>query len=199
MEGVQVMDELSNKDLVLLRLAVSTFIQKRMKIEVDDVRAVASEELRDGDAHTIRSPLDREAKIARVSMSEPKPSATITNRSELEAWISTYYPEKLVERTEIVGAMSEVLEVLRVHAPHLIEDRKGVPDWAVAELVRKSESARQPVGWGGEMDVPGIEVSTPAGSLRVTLDREADAAIRELWERGQVGMDGSFRQIEGGA
>lgn len=192
------MTDLTPQDRAVLNAAVLTWMQKQLKTGVDEARLLADGLMKKGDTISARSPLD-DTKIARVSKSDPKRRALITDRAAVEAWINERYPDKLVERTEITGPMPEVLAVLRAHAPHLVTDRKSVPDWAVNELLLKAEKAGAPVGYGGELDdhaPPGIEVSTPDGVVSVTLDKaNADEAIRALWDAHLVDMTG-VRQIE---
>jgi hypothetical protein len=187
-------------DRAVLAAAVLTFLQKRIKAEADAARLVVAEHLKKGDTLSARSPLD-DVKIARVGKSDPKARASFSDQPAAEQWVTDRYPEKLVERTEIVGPMAEVLQVLRDHAPHLVADRKSVPDWALNELLVKAEQLGRPVGFGGELDEhapPGIEVTVPEGVLTVVLDKaNAESAIQALWDAHMVGMDGSVRQIEG--
>lgn len=194
------MNPLTPADRAVLRVSVLTWMSKRIRAENDGARVEASEQLKKGDTLSARSPLD-DTRIARVSMSDPKPTATVTNRIALDVWITGHYPEKLVERTEIVGPMSDVLAVLRKFAPDLIEDVKSVPDWAVNELLKKAEGLKQPVGYGGECGAdapPGITVKVPDGVLTVRLDDTATDAIRAMWDARLVDMDGHLLQIEGG-
>jgi len=193
------MTDLSPVDRAVLNVAILTFLQKRLKDETDTIRGHASSLMKKGDTLSARSPLD-DVKIARVSKSDPKKRATVTNREAVEQWVTDRHPEKLVERTEIVGPMPEVLATLRAHAPHLVADKKSVPDWAVNELLLKAEKAGQPVGYDGELDdhaPPGITVTNPDGVLSVVLDKaNAESAIRAMWDAHLVDMDG-LKQIEG--
>lgn len=193
------MSDLTAVDRAVLNVAILTFLQKRLKDETDTTRGQASELMKKGDTLSARSPID-DSKIARVSKSDPKKRATVTDRLAVEQWVTDRHPEKLVERTEIVGPMPDVLAVLRAHAPHLVEDKKSVPDWAVNELLLKAEKAGVPVGYGGELDdlaPPGITVTNPDGVLSVVLDKtNAEAAIRAMWDAHLVDMDG-LKLIEG--
>ena len=192
------MTDLTPVDAAVLNAAVLTWMQRQLKTGVDDARAVADGLMKKGDTISARSPID-DTKIARVSKSDPKRRATVTNREALEWWITSRHPEKLVERTEITGPMPEVLQVLREHASHLVADKKSVPDWAVNELLLKAEKAGKPVGYGGELDdhaPPGITVAVPDGVVSVVLDKaNAEDAIRALWDAHLVDMAG-VRQIE---
>lgn len=193
------MNPLTPADRAVLRVSVLTWMAKRIKAENDTARLEAAELLKKGDTLSARSPL-HDTRIARVSLSDPKPTATVTNRIALEAWITGHYPEKLVERTEIIGRMSDVLAVLRKFAPELIEDVKSVPDWAVNELLKKAEGLKQSVGYGGECGAdapPGITVKVPDGVLTARLDDTATDAIRAMWDARLVDMDGHLLQIEG--
>lgn len=189
-----------SNDNALLRTAVLAFLAKRVKVEGDAARADIASVMSKGDTLAVRSPLDG-SKIGRVSKSDPKPRATVTNRALVEEWITHHYPDKLIERAEISGPMAEVIQVLREHAPHLVTDRKSVPDWAINELAVKSEQAGEPIGYGGELGehAPrGIEVVIPDGVITVVLDKcNAEPAIRALWDARLVDMDGNVRQIEG--
>jgi hypothetical protein len=194
------MTALTPVDLAVLRVSVLTWMGKRIKAETDIARVEAAVLMKKGDTIAARSPLD-DTRIGRAMMSDPKRIATVTNRPALEVWITGRYPEKLVQRTEIVGPMSDVLEVLRKFAPHLVEDVKSVPDWAVNELLKKAEGLGRPVGYGGECGTdapPGIAVATPVGVLTVRLDADnADAAVRAMWDVHLVDIDGHIKQIEG--
>lgn len=193
------MTDLSAVNRAVLNVAILTFLQKRLAGDVDTIRGHASSLMKKGDTLSARSPLD-DVKIARVSKSDPKKRATVDDRKALEQWVTDRHPEKLMERGEIVGPMPEVLATLREHAPHLVADKKSVPDWAVNELLLKAEKAGVPVGYGGELDEhapPGITVTNPDGVLSVVLDKtNAEAAIRALWDARLVDMDG-LKAIEG--
>lgn len=195
------MNSLSPVDRAVLNVSVLTWMAKRIKVTLDEGRASLGLLMKKGDTLAARSPLD-DSRIARVSMSDPSRTATVSNRAALDGWIRERYPEKLVERTEITGPMPDVLAMLRKHAPELVDDVKSVPDWAVNELLKKAEGLGFPIGYGGECGddaPPGIAVKTPDGVLTVRLDNPgADVAIRALWDARLVDMDGHIAEIEGG-
>lgn len=193
------MNELSPVDRALLRVSVLTFLARRIKAETDAAREESTPHLKKGDTLAVRSPLD-DTRIARVLRTDPDPTAAVTDQAALEKWVVKRYPEKLVGRWEIRN-MSAAIDVLRAHAPHLVAFVESVPDWAVNELVKKSATAGQPVGYGGEVDddaPPGITIETPDGVLQVRVDwQQAESAIVALWDAHMVAMDGNIRRIGG--
>lgn len=194
------MTALTPIDLAVLRVSVLTWMGKRIKAETDVARLEAARLLKKGDTLAARSPLD-DTRLGRVSMSDPKQTARVTDRAAVDAWISDKYADKCVGRWEITGPMAEVIATLREHAPHLVEYVTSVPDWAVNELLTRAERYGEPVGFSMECGPdapPGIAVKTPDGVLTVRLASDAaDAAIRAMWDAHLVDIDGHIKQIEG--
>jgi hypothetical protein len=194
------MTALSPVDLAVLRVSVLTWMSRRIRAETDAARAEAAQLLKKGDTLAARSPLD-DVRIGRVSMSDPKTTATFTDRAAVDAWIAQRYPDKCVGRWEITGPMGDVITALRKHAPHLVEYVTSVPDWAANELLTRAEGWGEPVGFSMECGPdapPGIAVKTPDGVLTVRLDSaSADAAVRAMWDAHLVDIDGHIKRIEG--
>lgn len=194
------MNELTPAQVALQNLAVNVYLNKRTKAGSDAARHTAGENLSPGDSLTVRSVLDG-TRYARVTMTDPKPVARVVDRDAVEGWaIDHDYGDKLVGRTEIVGPMSEVIAVLRQHAPHLVDEVHSLPDWALHELRVRSEEAGEPVGWGGEMGEhapPGIEVSTPRGVIQVRLESAVERVVADYLAAGRIQYDGTVKHIEG--
>lgn len=180
------------------RLAILSGIADIAKAAVTDQRALAGQVMEPGDAHALRHPVTG-AKLARVRMSDPKPAAVVVDRKAVEEWIRANDPAKVQVRQQIApGRDAEVLAVLAKHAPGLVDLVSSVPDYAVEEIVKLSTKAGQPIGPGGELDIPGIEMRTPTGS--VSVGEKADDwldQLRGLVMAGRVGIDGSVRELDG--
>lgn len=193
---------LSEVDQVLLRLTYIKFISTAVAEADREARALAAQLMKKGDTLAARSPID-DARMARVSMSDPKAVAKVADAAALDQWIRENYPDKVTASEVIIGTDAEIVEVLREHAPRLLAKRTTVPGWAVNELLTRSKGAGEPVGFGGETGEhapPGIDITVPAGVLSVSVDKTSGpAAFRELWDARMFGMDGTVIALPGGA
>ncbi|MGH7743331.1 MAG: hypothetical protein ACREQ5_00715 [Candidatus Dormibacteria bacterium] len=188
--------ELTNLDRILQRLNYLKFVGEAVREADKAARSEAVKHLKKGDTLAVRSPID-DTKMSRVSMSDPKHVAHVADPAALDAWIRENYPDKIQETTTIVGSDTEVTQVLREHAPHLLAHATVVPGWVVNELLTISQGAGTPVGFGGECDTqapPGIKVTVPDGTLSITVDRTTGpAAFRALWDAHMFGLDGTLQ------
>ena len=194
-------NELSPLDRAVLRVAVLTVIQGRVAEAVDTARAEVRNATHKGDSLTAVHPAANERPIAKVTHSTPKKRAEVYDRPAVDAWILANYPDKAETNTKVIGSQADVLDVLREHAPFLLEDVKEVRDWAVNELQLKSAAAGEPVGYGGEIGElapPGIRVSTPDGTLRVTVAANAAEVVDQLWIDGLIDLDGNLLELPAG-
>ncbi|MEU4804400.1 hypothetical protein [Actinosynnema sp. NPDC023587] len=139
------------------------------------------------------SPLSPDAELAQITVTKATYKATTRDRTKTEDWIKANYGEKVKTRTRIVGSDTDVLNVLRTLAPYLLEEEEYVPDNVIYELELKSQKARQPMGWGGEVGddaPPGIEVTISDPKVNFTFrDREL---IDDLITSGVVDEDGTI-------
>lgn len=195
-------NELTPVDRNLLRLGVLTVLQSRVAEEVDRLRAAVHAAMKRGDRRAVTHPDDESQPIAEISVTKPKPVAEVTHREALDAWIVANYPAKTEKRPKILGSEQDVLDVLREHAPYLLDDVVEVDDWARNELLTKSAAVGEPIGYGGELGEhapPGIEVSTPDGQLRVNLSKTAADVVDQLWLAQRVDMDGHLLELPAGS
>lgn len=193
--------ELSPLDRAVLRLGVLTVLQTRVAEAVDKARSEVHGATRKGDSLTAVHPDDDERAIAKVTHFAPKKKATVVDRAAVDAWILANYPDKTETNTKVIGSQADVMDVLREHAPFLLEDVTEVRDWARNELLLKSAAAGVPTGFGGEIDEhapPGIQVTSPAGVLRVTVQPNAAEVVDELWLDGLIDLDGNLLELPAG-
>lgn len=192
---------MSEKNNALLAAGFLAFMDKAVIKEMaPEVRAGAVKHCEPGESGTIRNPLDGQ-KVARYSVTDPGWTGHVTNRSAVDRWVRDRYPEKTEQRDRITD-MAEAIAVLKEVRPDLVERYEFVPDHVAESLVRRSEQAQEPCGWGGEIGAeapPGIEVLPPKPVLRITLDKDnAVPGYRALWEAGAFSVTGEVKQIEGG-
>lgn len=175
-----------NSKMHALATAVLAELGKRVKALEKQHRGSIESLLDKGDRVSVRSPLDG-SKIGTVSMTDPAPKARVSDQAALDGWVSERYPEKVVVSEDITDARAAV-EVLRQHAPHLLAEVRYVPDWAVGEVLRASEQAGAPVGPGGEVEVPGVEVEPQPGRLQYRPGKEAAELVEQLVQAGMVSL-----------
>ena len=111
--------------------------------------------------------------------------ACVEDRSKTEEWVLAEYPEKAEHRVRISPEVPEreVLNVIRSHAKHMLEEVVEVPDYVLHELVQKARQAGQPIGFGGEVGEnapPGIKVTQPDSYLTVKFYDPAGDIIATL-------------------
>jgi hypothetical protein len=192
---------MSDKNDALVRAGFLSFMDKQViKPSAEEVRAGAVLHCEPGESGAIRSPLDG-GRVGRYSVTDPQYAGSVSDRSAADRWVLEHYPEKGKTRTRITDQV-EAAKVLRAAGREdLVVDERYVPDHVVHELVVKSESAGEPVGFGGEAgaDAPaGVRVLKPSPQLRITLDKDkAGPAYWALWESGALAVTGELKQIEG--
>jgi hypothetical protein len=192
---------LSPRDAALLKLGVLTVLKNRVTEAERDARNVVSGLLAKGDNSTVSNPANPEQAIVEVNKSKPKSRAIVESRRDVEAWIRANYPGKTETKTVIIGSQADVVDVLREHAPFLLDKVTEIPDYVVNELVLKSQAAGEPVGFGGEIGEkapPGITVSAPEGTLRVIVQDGGADIVEEMWAAGLVDLDGQLVALPAG-
>ncbi|SNR44603.1 hypothetical protein SAMN06265360_10664 [Haloechinothrix alba] len=182
-----------------LAQAVLSEVAARAYQARDEHRAQLRAQLDRGDGITARSPITG-AKLGKATLTDPKPKAAVSRGEDLDAWILEHYPEYVEQRERIVpGAERDAMQVLTEHAPHLVETYRQVPQWARDKVVKSSQAAGQPCGPGGEVDVPGVDVTVPDASLQYRRAEDSTAEIERLVQAGLVDLaTGEVRELEAG-
>ncbi len=177
---------------VMLRAMALKVISAFTKEQYEQARVEAATLLGPGDRRMVRSPLGG-AKLGPVIMSDPKPTAAITDMAALRDWMSEHYPEHVETDFEVVGSERAVIDVLFQHAPHLLGKRRQIKAEVVSELRKESAALGQPVGPGGEADVPGVTVTTAEGVVSCRPSEDALLAVLELVGAQRMLLDGTLR------
>ncbi|RJQ68106.1 hypothetical protein D5S17_32915 [Pseudonocardiaceae bacterium YIM PH 21723] len=136
--------------------------------------------------------------LGTVTMSAPRPRVTIDDEQKLISWLVDRYPDHLADDMVVTGPADRVAEVLAAYAPELVTRQPVLRDWARAELIELAQAAGHPVGPGGEVELPGISVTTPNGVVSVRLEPGAASTIIELIRSGHLAIDGTLRALEAG-
>lgn len=183
---------MSNDDLAL-RVAALKVVKEFTAGKYEEARAEIAKTMGRGDRLMARSPLD-DSKIGAVSMSDPKPTAKVTNESALMAWLAQHYPEHIHNGYEINATTEQVTRVLFEHAPHLLQKVRRIKPDVLSSITKASAALGQPVGPGGEADVPGITVETPDPVVSCKpADDSALTAVMDLIRAERLGIDGVVR------
>lgn len=182
---------MSTLDEQVLKVAALKVVKEFTATRYDEAREEIAKLMTKGDRKTARSPLG-DVKIGSVTLSDPKATASITDLDALTAWLKEHYPEHFVGGYEINATSEQLMRVLFEHAPELLRKVRRVDPKVLKELTTSAAALGSPVGPGGEADVPGITVETPAGVVSCTPDKVAALpAIEELFRAGLLQLDGT--------
>jgi len=161
-----------------------------------DRKAVATATMKKGDSIAARVEIDgRDVKLGKVTMTDPKPVARITDQDALDGWIAAHDPDAVIQRP-VFGPDAEVAAILDEHAPHLLSFVGEVAQWARSAELSRAEAAHR----AGSMPLaPGIEVTVPDGVVSVGKETpEARDAVLTLIRQGVITVDTPIA-IEDGA
>lgn len=161
---------------VIQRVAILKAISAYTKERYDAARAEAAKVMGEGDRTIARSPLDN-SKLGAVYITDPDPVCRVTDQAVLTDWMIEHYPLLTEQGYEICGSEREVIDVLFEHAPHLLRQVRRIKPDDMRELRAGAVALGQPMGPGGEADVPGIEVERPPG---VVACKPADTALHSV-------------------
>lgn len=129
-----------------------------------------------------------------MTASETSYKAEFTDRSAAAEWTLKNYEEKAETRTRVRPDVPEHewINVLRKHASYMLEEVREVPEYVLADLLRKSQAAGEPMGFNGELGEnapPGISVTKPDSVLSVKFYAPADAIVSELEKDDRFSLD----------
>lgn len=177
----------------LLPVAVLKVLSSHTKDRYEQARADAAGQLGAGDRRIIRSPLDG-AKLGAVYMTDPPAKAVLTDEKELVLWLQAHGYDSLVEcRFEITGTTEQVERVLFEHAPELLTQRARLTNSAKQDLLTDSTAVGQPIGPGGELDIPGVAIHKGESVVACKPDPDGLLPVYELVQSGRVMLDGTVR------
>lgn len=187
----------SDLDRLVLRLGVVQWHRMRRQEEETQLRAEVVKALRAGGKRPVYDPRNPEQKLFHATASETNYQARVVDRAKAEEWVRENYPAKLRPRTKLKEGFTEedVMQVLRKHAAYMIDDVEEVQDWVLRELELKSQQAGEPMGWGneiGEHAPPGIAVTKPDSTVKMTFSSRAFEVIEALILERVIDVDGNL-------
>lgn len=162
----------------LLRLVALKVVSDQTKKLYDTTRETEGEGMEPGQRMPVKSPIDG-TKLGTVSMSDPKPTARISDRGAFTAWAEQSYPDDVEWDFEIVGTHEQVAALLYEHAPELVKRVAKVTPRLLKTVLEGSSQFGDPVGPSGELDIPGVVVET--GQPRVSC-LPADGALPAVYQ-----------------
>lgn len=151
------------------REAVLKTLLDAIKEEYDAVRAETQKALEEAGASRADARLPDGTLVAKVSMSDPKPEARITDEAAFTAWVVANYPTEKTTRivTEVRPAFATLVLAALTAA--------GVAEWCDTET-------------GEVHKVPGVEIrATRSRTHSVRFEKTGREAVATAWRGGQLG------------
>jgi hypothetical protein len=183
-------------DEVFLRVAALKVVKEFTAEKYDEARVEAAQYQRPGDRKRVVSPFDG-TKIGDVQTTDPAPRSIVTDEEGMADWmVANDYEDNVEDVYKVVGGDREIQSVLFAHAPHLLKRVRRVKREVLADLQATALKYGQPVGPGGEMDMPGIEVRPGVPQVRCVPDPDtALLAVMELIHNQRLLIDGTVPEV----
>lgn len=180
----------TSRDELIQRVAILKAISAYTKERYDEARAEAGNVMGEGDRTIARSPLDK-SKLGAVYVTDPDPVCRITDQAALTEWMVEHYPLLTETGYEVCGSDKELVDVLFEHAPHLLRQVRRVKADDMRELRAGAVALGQPMGPGGETDIPGIDVEPSTGVVACKPADTAWTSVAALYRAGRLQLDGT--------
>lgn len=169
-------------------------LSEYMADRYDEERAKQAAVMNRGDRLSARDPRDN-VKLSMVTLTDPKSKVEVTSLAELTQWMADEYPELTEHVSRVIGSEAEVKEVLFRHAPELLRSTRRIRPDALTELKAACASLGRVMGPGGEVDVPGLEVTTPDAVVQCRPVADSLSRLLELFREGHIEIDGTVRPL----
>lgn len=151
-----------------LRIVLLKALLDEVQVELTAVKTVAAGRWAKGSTLPARSPDD--VKLGRVTKSDPKPVARITDRDAFERYVYAEHADE-VDTVIVLGDVGEILPILiAAGREDLFTAVQKIPDSLVARLEKRALS----------VDVPGITVRKPEGVVSAAPAGAAREMVRRL-------------------
>ncbi|WHT20974.1 hypothetical protein N8J89_07885 [Crossiella sp. CA-258035] len=190
---------MSQKDIALAMVVLKHLMDVASKSQTS-LRQHASDELDVSDRVSAKSPVDGTL-LGTITKSKPKPKVVVSNRFALIVWLEDNYPDRVVVTKTVNPAnLAELVPQLEaLGLGDYVDTEYEVSSYTLAEITKLSEKAGRPVGPGGELDIPGVRVDFPDGTVSVRLEPDVHHAIVDVIKSGHVALDGTVRpELPGG-
>jgi hypothetical protein len=166
-----------------LGLVVTQWVADRVAPGIAAIRENGKKHLVPGESIAAVSPIDG-AVLGSITRTKPKPVAKVTDMAALMAHVQDTNPEELRDIDYISGSDEEVLAALKDSHPHLVKQRVEVSEQHLSFVLKKAAGSK-------DYRPPGVEVSTPTGTVNIYPADDADEAIQAVIRARVVDLDGS--------
>lgn len=157
----------TDSDLAV-RIVMLKALTDLLNREFKAAKAIAAQQYPKGTAIPARSADDM--KLGRVSKSDPKPDATVSDYDALDAYIRERHADKLTRRLEL-GPAEEIVPILiDAGRRDLFREVEIVPRWLIDQM--EKEALSKPI--------PGITVFRPDGVVSARTEPAAVEAVKQL-------------------
>lgn len=150
--------------------------------EIKRAKEIAADQYPKGASVPARTDsIDGDIKLGRVTKSDPKPVAEITDPAALNAYIRAEHYEQLHHGVEL-GDLGEILAILKDHGrSDLFTPTEEVPHWLYTQALAAALAGKP---------IPGVTVSRPPGVVSATKERAAVELVRRLLSGAPVQLLG---------
>ena len=183
---------MSNRDLALA-MVVLTHAKQQIAAALKECRDKANAELVAKENVAAIAPDG--SVLGNITRTSKDPVARVEDLAALMAYLQEEGPESLFDADILRGGVTDeqVFAVLREHAPHLVDSEVRIHEYVLNALLKRATEK-------GAVPPPGVVVERgKAGTTNVYPAKDQAEAIEALITSGRVLLDGTVREIEGGA
>lgn len=150
--------------------------------EIKSAKEIAADQYAKGASVPARTDsFDGDIKLGRVTKSDPKPVAEVTDPAALDAYIRAEHYEQLSHGVEL-GDLGEILAILKDQGrSDLFTSTEAIPPWLYKQMLAAALAGKP---------IPGVQVRRPSGVVSATKERAAVELVRRLLSGAPVQLIG---------
>lgn len=167
------------RELALAMVCVR-YAEQQVAPALKRLRDLGKDELVPKESIAAVSPVDGTV-LGKITRTDPSKTAVVVDEHALMAHLQDTDPESLEETVQITATDEQLVDLLTVHAPHLLSPTVRIRDYA-----RRDALARALKG----TPVPGVKVDKPLGTVNVYPNADEALAIEAVFKAGRVQLDG---------
>lgn len=168
-----------------LGLVVTQWVADRVTPGIASIRDNGKKHLVPGESIAAVSPIDG-AVLGSITRTKPKPVSKVVDLATLMAHVQETNPEELRDVDYINATDDEVLAALKESHPSLVKQRVEISEQHLSFVLKKAAGSK-------DYRPPGVEVSTPTGTVNIYPADDADEAIQAVIKARLVELDGSIK------
>lgn len=183
---------MSSEREMALGLVVAQWVSSKVGPGITAIRENGKKNLIPGESIAAVSPVDGTV-LGTITRTNPKPVAKVEDMAALMAHVQETNPEELWDVDYVSGDDGEVLKALKESHPSLVKQRVEISEQHLSFLLKKAAGSNT-------FRPPGIEVSTPTGTVNIYPADTEDEAFQAVIKARAVELDGSVnRALPGGS